>query len=272
MKLRGLVLLTLVCGVAIGLGYAWLVDPVTYTESSPAQVVTAYRQAWLIMAAEAFAQDGDWDRTRVRIDALHDPNLNQTVKELFERYAAQGAKATARALARLADRLNARTAPMLVYLTTPIVTPTPAPTSTSRPIVSAAPRPTATTTVTLMPFSPIVTPASGPLPLYQLIDRTAECTPATASPQIRVIVQDADGNSLSGKDIWITWEGGADRFVTGLKPEIDPGYGDFDMALDQSYNVSIDKPTTLVVSGLQTGPCAGEGHLTWRLVFRTIAR
>ena len=66
--------------------------------------------------------------------------------------------------------------------------------------------------------------------------------------------------------MWITWDGGSDRFVTGLKPEIDPGYGDFDMQPDQSYNVGVDKPTSVIVSGLRADPCETDGRTSWRLI------
>ena len=43
--------------------------------------------------------------------------------------------------------------------------------------------------------------------------------------------------------------------------------GDFDMALDQTYNVSIDKPTSIIVAGLHADVCT-DGRLSWRLVIR----
>jgi hypothetical protein len=272
MRPRLLLLLLLAGGLVLGLGYAWLIEPVTYTESSPAQVVASYRHTWLIMAAEAYAQDGDWTRTQLRLDALHDPNLPQTASELFDHYSAQGPNPIARALARLADRLGQRTAAMNVYLATPVITPTPAPTSThtSRPTLTATPRPTVTATP-----RPIVTkslPTTMLPSAYQLISRVAECTQPPTTPQIRVIIQDAAGRGTQAQEVWITWDGGADRFVTGLKPEIDPGYGDFDMALDQSYNISIDKPTAVIVTGLQAEPCLGDGHLSWRVVLKSTTR
>jgi hypothetical protein len=99
-----------------------------------------------------------------------------------------------------------------------------------------------------------------------VIDRAAECTPSDRSPQIRVIVQDLFGQSVPGKEVWITWDGGADRFVTGLKPEIDPGYGDFDMQPDLAYNVGVAKPTSVIVSGLRADSCETDGRTSWRLI------
>jgi hypothetical protein len=267
MNTRALVLIALIMGTALGLAYAWLIDPVTFSESSPAQVMTSYREAWLIMSAEAYAHDGDWERTQARVNALRDANLPHTLTELFDRYQATGPNSTARALARLADRLNVRTPAMQVYLAA-IITPTPEIVSTigaaASPRPSDAPR--ATPTATPEPL-PTPTPTVAPLPDYQVIERVAECTSGKQPPQIRVIVQDEFGQSVPGKEIWITWEdGGKDRFVTGLKPEIDPGYGDFDMQPDQSYNVGVDKTTSAIVSGLRADPCETDGRTSWRVV------
>jgi hypothetical protein len=264
MNTRTLGVIAVVIGTAIGLGYAWLIDPVTFSESSPAQVMKSYREAWLIMSAEAYMQDGDWERTQARINALHDANLSQTLVDLFKRYQANGPNPTARALARLADRLNVHAPAMEVYLAV-IITPTPA----SAPTITATatPRPIATSTPTATPEPlPTLTPTATLIPDYQVIDRAAECTHGKELPQIRVIVQDAAGQSVPGKEVWITWDGGSDRFVTGLKPEIDPGYGDFDMQPDQAYNVGVDKPTSVIVSGLRADVCETDGRTSWRLV------
>jgi hypothetical protein len=266
MNTRALVLISLVIGLALGLGYAWLIDPVTFSESSPAQVTQAYRKAWLLMAAEAYAQDGDWERTQIRIEALRDPNIAQTLATTFDQVNAAGPNAEARALARLADRLSVSTPGMLIYLAG-IITPTPLPSSTPRasvtPRASATPRPTGTP----LPTATIAaTPTQTPIPAYQVIDRRAECSRSAQPPQIRVIVRDALGHSAPGKEVWIMWEGGSDRFVTGLKPEIDPGYGDFDMQLDQTYNISIDKQTSVVVRELRAEPCETDGRTSWRLI------
>lgn len=259
MKLRLLVPLMIAIGTGLGLAYAWLISPVKFTDASPAQTITEYRRVWLIMSAEAYAQDGNWARTQERIASLLDPNVPQTITQLFDQYNAQGPNPVAHALALLGDRYNVRTAAMLVYLTTPIVTPpapVPTPTPAPRPNISPTPTPT---------LEPIVTtPTPTLIPIYQVINSTSVCQPPSIKPQIQVTIQDANGLGVPGKDVWIIWDAGADRFVTGLKPEIDPGYGDFDMSIDQTYSVAIDKPTTIVITGLRAAECA-QGRLTWQL-------
>jgi hypothetical protein len=262
-------------GLILGVGYARWIDPIRVTAASPAQLMETHRRAWIIMAAEALAQGGDWDRTRARLDTLRDPALPQTVKSLFDQIDVQGSRAAARALAQLADRLGARTAEMSVYLITPVITPTPAPdpirTATLRSIVPGeTATPTATPPVTRQPVTPSPVPTYNPG--YQIISQIAECTRANATPQIRVTVQAATGQPLAGVTIWITWDGGSDRFVTGLKPEVNSGYGDFDMLRDRNYNVSIDQPESVIATGLRAEDCAGGGSVSWRLTIRSAAR
>jgi len=264
MNTRALVLICLVIGLVLGLGYAWLIDPVTFSESSPAQITKPSREAWLLMAAEAYAQDGDWERTQIRIEALRDPNLAQTLSAVFDRVNAAGPNAEARAIAWLADRMGVSTPGMLVYLAA-IITPTPRPSPTPR--LSATPRPTETPRPTAtIQHPPTPTPTATPIPDYQVIDQQAQCSHGSQPPQIRVIVRDAQGRGVPGKVVRITWDGGSDRFITGLKPEIDPGYGDFDMQLDQTYNVGVDKPTSVVVRELRAEPCETDGRTSWRLI------
>ncbi len=269
-------------GLILGMGYAWFIDPIRITDASPAQATEAYRHTWIRMAAEALAQDGDWDRTRARLDTLRDPALSQTITTLFEQSDAQGDKPAARALAQLADRLGTRTAGMSVYLITSLIPPTPEP-SPAATTFSASPQATLRPTLpgeaaTLTP-TPTVTPrASTPTPVptynpaYQIISQFAECTRPPAVPQIRVTVQDAAGQPLAGVTIWLTWDGGDDRFVTGLKPEINAGYGDFDMLRNRIYNVSIDQPASIIATGLQAEACAAGGAVSWRLVVRSAVR
>ena len=236
----------------IGLAYAWLIEPVTFSESSPAQVMKSYREAWLIMAAEAYAQDGDWERTQARVNALRDANLPQTLADLFERYQANGPNPTARALARLADRLNVRTPAMQVYLAA-IITPTPEIVPTHRALRPRRARPIAHV------HTDGHTRAAAHVDAHRHADSRLSGDRShgrmhprhTAAADSRDCARSVRAECARQRSLDHVGDGGADRFVTGLKPEIDPGYGDFDMQLDQSYNVGVDKPTSVIVSGLR---------------------
>ncbi|MBI5566448.1 MAG: hypothetical protein HY870_16225 [Chloroflexi bacterium] len=276
--MKRLILALFIFGLILGVAYAWFIDPIHLTDASPAQVTEAYRHVWIMLAAEALAQDGSWERTRARLDTLRDPALPQTVKTLFEQIDAQESRSAARALAQLADRLGARTAEMSVYLVTPAITPSPKPSPSATPAtasVLSTPRPTtpitaATITATARAVTPMPVPTYNPS--YQIVSQIAECTRPPAMPQIRVTVQDAAGQGVAGVTVGITWDGGDDRFVTGLKPEINAGYGDFDMLRDRTYNVSIEQRESVIASGLQAEACAGGGFVSWRMIIRQTAR
>ena len=83
-------------------------------------------------------------------------------------------------------------------------------------------------------------------------------------------MQTEEGAGLPGNEIWVTWAGGADRFITGLKPEIGLGYADFDMTPGEIYAVSVGAPTAPAVGNLSAEPCLpGESDsplASWRLI------
>lgn len=268
--MRTTLLVSIAVGIALGLLYTWLIDPVEFRTADPYHVEARYREVWIVMTAEAYLTGGDWDRTRARLDGLNDPNLAQTVTALFENYSAGGPNDAARALARLANRLGARTAGMAVYLTTPVVTPTPRVTPTAVPPTNTPAAPAATPTDSF----PTPTPSATPTPEFALASSGSVCQ--TTDPQIRVTVEDETGNGLPGVDVWITWDSGADRFVTGLKPEFGAGFGDFDMQPDVSYRVGAGTQSALaLVSNLRANTCTTDGgragRLTWNIVLRPVS-
>ena len=64
---------------------------------------------------------------------------------------------------------------------------------------------------------------------FSLVDYALVCDENITPPQIQVNVFDASGNPVPGVGIVITWNGGVDRFVTGLKPEFGLGFADYSM-------------------------------------------
>jgi hypothetical protein len=63
---------------------------------------------------------------------------------------------------------------------------------------------------------------------------------------LRIYVRDRLGVGVPGVEIAITWPGGKDEFFTGFKPEIDPGYADFELAPNELYRI---EPLTLNLAG-----------------------
>lgn len=272
-----------VLGLALGLIYAWLIDPVELVNTTPDLMQLNHRHEWIRLAALSYAADGDLERAETRLAPLPRNDVEEALVALIEAYAAQGRPAeTMRALSRLAEELGVYTPAMDVYLGTSAATPPP-PSPTS-PAADPTPSPT-TPPPTALPATPtpIVLATTSPVPTsiaspYRVLTRTAICTGTTS--QLQVLVwsppqeppEDEEEEppqraSLSGVVLWLTWPGGADRAVTGLRPWIDPGYADFKLEPEVPYALSIDEPNAPVLSGLTAPTCpAASTPGSWRIV------
>jgi hypothetical protein len=226
-------------GLALSLTYTWVINPPPLTDTTPAALGLQDKEKYTVLIAAAYAADGDLDRTRKRLAQLEDSDIENTIIALAERYINAGRDARdIRALARLSDALGGTSAAMRPFIATPTPTPTQAPTPTRQP-----PTPTPTR---VMPFTP--TPTVTPLPRrtpasdssgpFGVAQSTALCDPTTDG-LLRVYVRDGAGKGLPGAQILVNWPGGEDRFFTGFKPEIDPGYADFEMEPGEVYQVEL---------------------------------
>jgi hypothetical protein len=68
----------------------------------------------------------------------------------------------------------------------------------------------------------------------------------TGDGLLRIYVRDRLGEGVPGVEIVVNWSGGQDHFFTGLKPEVDPGYADFEMQPGERYRVN---PVSVETSG-----------------------
>jgi hypothetical protein len=146
-----------------------------------------------------------------------------------------------------------------LYASSPLPTPTPEPTNT--PLPTSTPTPTATATPT--PTPPL-------LARLHLTEKELVCQPGQM-PRIEVMVKDEDGEGLAGVEVWLTWPGGADRAVTGLKPQQGAGYADFNAERNVSYALGIGELGIPLVTGVRLEPCPTMGDEepfigSWRIV------
>lgn len=140
---------------------------------------------------------------------------------------------------------------------------TTAPTLTPRPAITRLPTRTPTPLPTRTP-----TPTQGaPFVLDSL---RQVCDKDLVAPLLQVEALDAAGEPVFGVEVQVQWSGGQDRFFTGLKPEIGPGYGDFTMTPGVVYLVQIaggGQP----VPDLTAPECEDSGGArywgSWRLLF-----
>ncbi|MBN1891113.1 MAG: hypothetical protein JW850_24160 [Thermoflexales bacterium] len=275
------VVIVFVIGLSLGLGYGWFVDPLEYTDVTPAELGSEHRSTWITLVAASYAVENDWARASFRLESLGEGDkIGSSVTDVMRHAIAElQAPPILRALARLAERLGQRTPEMIVYLATPIPTSTPDLVTPSPPPTRPRPSPTPSSTPTptfappASPTSlPTLTPTPSPTPGYLLVKRERLCEMGASFSQIRVNVEDEQGHGLAGIEVWVSWEDGADRFVTGLKPERGTGYGDFDMKAQVAYDVSLGALAVPLVRGLKAEVCPSNvptqtALASWVLVF-----
>ena len=276
---RAALIIGLAVGLALSLVYTWAIAPVELVSTYPALLRTDYRWDWIRLVALSYVADGDLERAHARLDGLEQQDVTDTIQALIEEYASAGRPAgTLRRLAALAEALDVYTPAMLVYLHTPTSPPTPAstlspmPTLTPTPTLPRSHTPTLSPTPTRKPTRTPrpLTPTPTPLPPFQLTQQEQICEPEQ-TPHIEIVVRDEHGAGLDGVVVWLMWPGGADRAVTGLKPQHGAGYADFRAELDVGYTFSIGELGMPLVTDLRIEPCPAQKGKellpgSWRIV------
>lgn len=266
----------LAVGLALGLVYTWYIAPVELVNTYPALMRSDFRADWVRMAALSYVADGDLERAVRRMEGLERQDVAGAMEALIDEYAAAGRSAEAmRRLTTLAQALDVHTPAMLVYLDTPpgLATPsqTPQPTLPATATDAATPTPELTSAPTVPPTRTPrpPTPTPTPVPPFQLAEKEQLCR-SGQSPHIQVVVRDENGDELPGVEVWLMWQDGVDRAVTGLKPDQGEGYVDFDVELDVEYALGTSELGVGLVSGLRIEPCPeteGQDALmgSWRI-------
>jgi len=259
-------------GLVIGLVYTWAIDPMQLLNTEPSLLRAEYRQDWVRTLALSFVADGDLQRAQARQDGLSDDEVAEGLADLIEEYYAAGRPAdTMRRLTALADALDVYTPGMLAYLLTPTptreATPSPAAAGVTPGGPTATVRPP-TRTPTQVPDTP--TPSSTPIPDFRPASQQELCEPGE-SARVEVVVTDGLGDGLTGVVVWLIWPGGAQRAVTGLKPDQGPGYVDFGAELGQGYSLGGGELGLPLVDGLSSEACSSEpgeeeAVSSWRIV------
>lgn len=238
------IILGALLGLALGLYYAWELNPVEYVETAPSSLREPYREAYLTLIADAYNATGDLARARTRL-ALFD--LEEPAELLGamaqHRLAVSGAEDEARALARLAADLGE--APATGSPASENSTATAQPNQGNR-TPRPSPRPSATPSVQPTPGEPFV-----------LDQRQQICDPQLDPPLLQVFVEDAAGEPVPGVEVLVLWDEGQDRFFTGLQPEVSLGYADFILQPEVTYTVRL-AAGEVPVRSVRSEPCEPE--------------
>lgn len=267
----------LVLGMALGLVYSWVIDPVQLYNTTPPLLRSDYRHEWIRLAALGYVADGDMDRALARLRGLRHQDVQDALAAMIEAYAAHGQPApTMRQLSLLAQRLGVHTPAMQIYLETQNVLSTPAPTAEPTAL-TVPPSPTPAPTSLTVPYFPSPVPSP-----YRVVAQNLVCEgtpgqlrvwvqgppPPTPTPAPRrPIPTPAGPQPLSGVVLWLLWADGADRAVTGMRPWISPGYADFVLQPGVFYALSVGEPNAPILSGLTLQPCPeGDRMGSWEIV------
>lgn len=74
-------LIAVILGVAAGLYYAWVIDPVEYVDTSPDTLLFDYKADYILMVAEAYQLEGDLELAERRLAVLSDQPPAQLVQD-----------------------------------------------------------------------------------------------------------------------------------------------------------------------------------------------
>ncbi len=261
MKWTALVLfvVTVAAGVAGGLYYAWVLDPIQDYDATPDTLQPQDRFVYLALIGDLYIYEDDLSQAEARLEALGIQADGSVLAGLIEEYLDGGGRPEeVRNLARLAEVLGASGGILLVFASVPAPSPEVALRLSPQPEASQTPAPTSTAA-----------------PSFRLVEQTAVCAQPGQPGQIAVSVWDPEGNGLSGVEIVVSWATGQDHFMTGLRPEQGAGYADFQMAPQTQYEVSLAGFRGDVAQGLTSdlspGLCpTGTVGLDWRVTFQEV--
>lgn len=270
----------LVIGVVIGLLYAWTVQPVQYTNTTPASLRPNFKNQYRSLIALAYLTNSDMVRAKARLELLKDEDAYQALAEQAQRTLAEGGfLQEARALGLLAASLGQGSATVDPNSQSSQATPsdeTESPASSGTPATpSLTPSPTATSQLTKTPgdtFAPLptYTPTLTPGAPFVLLSRDLVCDPNLEEALIQVLARDAADQPVPGVEVVVNWEGGENHFFTGLIPELGLGYADFSMTAGTTYTLRLAEGGE-PITGLTPSECESGGGKrywgSWRLIF-----
>lgn len=268
----------LVIGIVVGVLYSWLWLPVEALEAHPSDLRADFKNSVRELIARAYVSNSDLGRAEARLALLgdSDPERELAVQAQLS-LGEDGSADAARALGILAAHLESGQESTEIAIAYPrTATPsggssgdqgaqptmTPRLSSTPRPVVGNSP--TRTVPPQVVQPSPTATATQGAP--FALVDFALVCDEDITSPLIQVYVFDAAGNPVPGVGILLVWDGGINRFVTGLKPEFGLGYADFEMDPAVSYTLRLEDGGD-PVDGLTGKECDGGFLGSWRLNF-----
>ncbi len=244
-------------GFALGLGYAWVIQPAKFSGAEPTSLQPVYRGEYILLIATSYEATGNLESARARLALFPELNADSLSSLAQQVVAAGGPQDAARGLARLSVALREQSespsaeVALAASKTTPILRMTGTPESTLALTIPFLP--TIARTPTFL-FTPTTNPE------FVLVSKQQVCNPLIVPPLIEVIVKTADGRGVPGVRLRVQWEGGDDGFVTGMKPEISPGYADYAVTPGKVYQITVGDGMTIVRDFKRADLRGGHAH------------
>jgi hypothetical protein len=226
-----------------------LMFPVRLRDVSPSSLAPEYKEQYRLQTALAFAASGDIGRALARIELLSDPDpVRSLVSQAQIALANNNTQREARALAGLAAAMDAVIANRSA---TAVAVDTPNPGQQGELA------------------TPFETGDEGAF--YVLRDQKLLCENAQQPPFLQLFVFNAQQNAQAGVQLTISSADGNDQFATGMKPEMGPGYAEYELTPGVVYTLSVNGVEA--IGGLQAAACetaSGDpAWATWLLLFDT---
>ena len=73
-------LIVIIIGIALGLLYGWLIDPVDFVDTTPNTLRADYQADYVLMVAEIYSADRDAQAAVIRLTYLGDPSPVNSVE------------------------------------------------------------------------------------------------------------------------------------------------------------------------------------------------
>ena len=262
------IVLTLIVGIGLGLGYAWVVAPRPITDAGPDALRAEFKEQYRALVAASYAATGNLPRAQARLALLGDANPVDALNAQAQRMLASPQTfERAEQVAGLASALQEAAGGAPASVSTPIgeipedagstLTPTSPPeVSYPSPLLTETPEGIDTQTVFAEtqppPLQPTLRPTRTATPEpgrpFALSGQEALCDATLPDGLLQVVVMNRNRRQLPGVEIVITWDGGREAFFTGLKPEIGSGYADYLMSPDTTYTVQLARGSDVAQS------------------------
>jgi len=271
------ILLALLAGIGLGLVYAWVISPTRVVDSEPAALRADFKDHYRSAIAAAYGATGDLARAQARLSLLGDSDSIEALNAQAQRMLASGQLFDeADQVAALASALDQNGVD--IPTSTPITQSTDNPTNTVNTVSALTSTFPASVSTSEVPVQLTETPqaietqttsiAATPRPTrtfiptagapFELTGQESVCDPNLPDGLLQVLVFNSNRRQMPGIEILITWEGGAENFFTGLKPELGNGYADYIMTADVIYTLQL-KSGSDIASGLTAPTCQTPG-------------